>query len=209
MSRQAVLDVVAAPYAERRRQIESEPLPRNIDELLDSAAKGGAPERIAWNFFEQGERITYATLRARVSGLASGLARAGVGKGSHVGVMLPKHRGKCRRPGSRSARLGAVMVPINIAIHAARNELRRRRRGCRVSRCRRCALDTLAALPERPEGLTDDRIFVVGKPRLGQRDWNALFDAAPTPFPPGQVDADDLVNIQYTSGTTGFRRAAC
>lgn len=202
MSRQAVLDVVAAPYAERRRQIESEPLPRNIDELLDSAAKA-APERIAWNFFEQGERITYATLRARVSGLASGLARAGVGKGSHVGVMLP-NIAAMPTTWLALARLGAVMVPINIAYTPREMSYVVGDADVEYLVVDDARLDTLAALPERPEGLTDDRIFVVGKPRLGQRDWNALFDAAPTPFPPGQVDADDLVNIQYTSGTTGF-----
>ena len=52
-------DVTVPPYAERRRQIESEPLPRNIGALLDDAA-ADAPDRLAWNFFERGERITYA-----------------------------------------------------------------------------------------------------------------------------------------------------
>src|SRR5206468_6362925 len=100
-------------YADRRRQIESEPLPRNIGALLDEAADA-APDRLAWDFFEQGERITYAALRERVDRLANGLARASVRKGSHVGVMLPN---VTAMPTTwlALARLGAVMVPINIA----------------------------------------------------------------------------------------------
>ena len=68
--------VTVPPYAERRRQIEAEPLPRNIGALLDDAA-ASAPDRLAWDFFERGERITYAALRERVDVLANGLARAG------------------------------------------------------------------------------------------------------------------------------------
>ncbi len=190
------------PYADRRRQIESEPLPRNIGTLLDDAA-AAAPDRLAWDFFEQGERITYAALRELVDRLASGLARTGVRKGSHVGVMLPN---VAAMPTTwlALARLGAVMVPLNIAytpremwyvVTDSEAEFLVLDEDC---------LDTLAALPERPPALTDDRVFVVGTPRDGQRRWDALLDGESEVVARDSVECDDLMNIQYTSGTTGF-----
>jgi crotonobetaine/carnitine-CoA ligase len=65
-------------------------------------------------------------------------------------------------------------------------------------------LDTLAALPDRPAALTDDRVFVVGTPRGAQRRWDALLDGGSEAVRCDGIDCDDLMNIQYTSGTTGF-----
>jgi crotonobetaine/carnitine-CoA ligase len=51
-----------------------------------------------------------------------------------------------------------------------------------------------------------DRVIVVGERRESYRHWwPALMDAAKGRTPPAvAVDPDDLMNIQYTSGTTGF-----
>ncbi len=190
------------PYAERRRQIEGEPLPRNIGALLDDAA-AAAPHRLAWDFFEQGERITYAALRERVDRLAAGLAGAGVRKGSHVGVMLPN---VAAMPTTwlALARLGSVMVPINIGYTPREMDYVVGDAEAEFLVIDEDRLDTLAALPDRPRALTDDRVFVVGTPRCGQRRWDALLDGGRAPLPGEPVDCDDLMNIQYTSGTTGF-----
>ena len=50
------------------------------------------------------------------------------------------------------------------------------------------------------------RVVVVGaRSPAFQHPWPALMDAAKGAPPPApKVDPDDLVNIQYTSGTTGF-----
>ena len=65
------------------------------------------------------------------------------------------------------ARLGAVMVPINIAYTPREMSyvVGDAEGGFLVIDEDR--LDTLAALPERPSALTDDRVFVVGTPRDG------------------------------------------
>jgi len=196
------LPAIVPPYGERRRQIESEALPRNIGALLDDAA-AAVPDRLAWDFFEQGERITYAALRERVNRLASGLARAGVRKGSHVGVMLPNIPAM-PTTWLALARLGAVMVPMNVAYTP-------RELSYVVNDAEVCflvvddeRLATLAALPERPAELTDNRVFVVGMPRTGQLRWEALLDGVGAQIPADSVVCDDLMNIQYTSGTTGF-----
>src|SRR5579883_2217210 len=88
MSRREILAAAVPPWPERRRQIESEPLPANVAALLDEAA-AEVPERIALDFFEDGDSLTYAALRSRVNRLANGMARQGIGRGSHVAVMLP------------------------------------------------------------------------------------------------------------------------
>ena len=88
MSRSKTLAQPVPSLEQRRRRIESEPLPPNIAALIDEAANA-AGDRMAWNFFESGETITYADLRRRVQGLARGLAAIGVRKGTHVAVMLP------------------------------------------------------------------------------------------------------------------------
>ena len=76
MPRSDVLSLQVPPLEERRRRIESEPLPANIAAILDQAA-AEAPEQIAWNFFESGETITYRALGRRVNRLAQ---RHGAGR---------------------------------------------------------------------------------------------------------------------------------
>src|SRR5678815_2108290 len=114
--REQILALPVPSVEERIRQIESEPLPANIGALLDAAA-AEHPQRIAWNFFEAGETITYGDLQRRVNRLARGLRRAGVTRGMHVGVMLPNIP---HLPVTWLAltRMGAVMVPMNIAYTA-------------------------------------------------------------------------------------------
>jgi len=205
MAKQASLATTVRPYAERRRQIENEPLPRNIGALLDDAATA-APDYPALEFFEQGERITYAALRDLVNRLANGLAQAGVRKGSHVGVILPN---VLAMPATwlALARLGAVMVPMNIAYTPREMSYVVGNAEVEFLVIDEERLPTLAALPERPRELTDDRVFVLGTPREGQRSWDALRHADSAPVQREPVDRDDLMSIQYTSGTTGFPKA--
>jgi crotonobetaine/carnitine-CoA ligase len=192
---------VAVPAVEeRRRLIEAEALPASIGALLDAAADE-APDQLAWNFFDSGEATTYAALRAHVNRLAAGMVRAGIRKGSHVGVMLP-NVAALPTTWLALARLGAVMVPMNIAYTP-----------------REVAYvvedgdvewlvvhdECLTGLPAAPGGLAEERIFVVGGTGHGLRRWDSLPDGQPGDFrAPWPVGLDDVMNIQYTSGTTGF-----
>ncbi|MCC7047513.1 MAG: AMP-binding protein [Alphaproteobacteria bacterium] len=203
MSRQEVLAVKVPPVEERRRTIERGDLPANIGALLDAAADE-VPERQALNFFESGETFTYAGLRARVNQLANGLARAGVRHGSHVGVMLPN---VAALPTTWLAlgRLGAVMVPMNIAYTA--REMTYVMENGEVDRLviHEDCLPTLAQLSPLPDRLKPECIFVVGAGDGGFRRWDRLIEGERSDFTaPAQVGSDDLMNIQYTSGTTGF-----
>jgi crotonobetaine/carnitine-CoA ligase len=202
VSRRDVLTVRVPPLEERRRRIESEPLPASIGALLDEAA-ADAPEQLAWNFFESGETVTYGALRARVNALANGMARAGIRKGSHVGVMLP-NVAAFPTTWLALARLGAVMVPLNIAYTPREVEYVVRNGDVAWLIVHDECLDAVAAL-EGDAALPPERTFVVGAATRGLRPWSELADGQPDAFTaPAPVGLDDVMNIQYTSGTTGF-----
>lgn len=188
---------------DRRRQIEAEALPPNIGALLDAAADE-VPNQLAWNFFESGETVTYGALRAQVNRLANGMARAGIGKGSHVGVMLP-NLAALPTTWLALARLGAVMVPMNIAYTPREMTYVTEDGDVEWLIVHEECLKSLAGLSPWPGRLADDRIFVVGGADGGLRRWESLLDGQRSDFTaPSPVGIDDLMNIQYTSGTTGF-----
>ena len=184
---------------ERLRKIEAEPLPANLGALLDEAARDD-PGKIALNFFEVDEKITYRELADRTRSLASGLSQIGVQKGSRVVVMLP-NIAAFPITWLALARLGAVMVPVN-----ARYTPRELNFVVTDSRSTFLVLHAdylplLDAISEAHPDLGNHLIRVGGAGR--GLDWTGLVQTR-EPMPAGEVRHDDLLNIQYTSGTTGF-----
>ncbi|MGD9941604.1 MAG: class I adenylate-forming enzyme family protein [Burkholderiaceae bacterium] len=189
--------------AERCRQIEAEPLPPSTAALLDEAADE-VPRQLALQFIDSGEQLDYAELRQCVNRFAAGLFAAGVRKGTRVAVMLPNVP---QFPISWLAlgRLGAVMVPANTGYTG-------RELGYLVNDAQVHYLiiadayrDVLDSMNDRPAQLSQDRVIVLGEPAAGQLSWQTLHDAGDPAFQaPEPVGLDDLCNIQYTSGTTGF-----
>ncbi|HVZ00775.1 MAG TPA: AMP-binding protein [Dongiaceae bacterium] len=188
----------------RVRAIETGALPGNVGALLEEAASDSG-DRLAWNFFESGETETYASLRDRTAGLAQGFAGLGIAKGTHVAVMLPNI---AAFPLSwlALARLGAVMVPVNIDYRERELAfiLENSETGWIVIH------DSLFPILEncRSAGHAmppNDRTIVVGNGIPGTIPWDRIARARAEGFEPAEpVTQDDLLNIQYTSGTTGF-----
>ncbi|BBK45336.1 AMP-binding protein [Allostella vacuolata] len=200
MSRQSVLAEPVPPADERRRRIEAEPLPANLGALLDAAARD-APDRTVLEFFEDGTRCTFAELRAAVNRLADGLAGVGVGRGMHVAVMLPN---VLAFPITwlALARLGAVMVPMNPAYTQREIAYLVEDGDVDWVIVDHTRLNGFAALPGR---LQRDRIVVLGDAVPGHVRWDDLQSIGRADFVPSQpAGTDDLLNIQYTSGTTGL-----
>jgi len=191
--------------AQRIRAIETAPLADNLGALLEEAARD-AGERVVWDFFEEGQKETYAALNRRVNGIAGNLLRLGIRKGTHVAVMLPNIP-VFPTLWLALARIGAVMVPVNIAyrerelafvlndseaeflvIDAALRAV--------IEACRDSGQVTLPTARE---------IVVGGEGAPGSLAWSELDGDPQDSFtPPEPVGLDDLLNIQYTSGTTGF-----
>jgi crotonobetaine/carnitine-CoA ligase len=189
--------------AERLRQIEAEPLPASTAALLDAAA-ADAGDRIALNFFETGRIIAYGELRHRVDRLASSLHRLGVRKGTRVAVMLP-NAPEFPITWLALSRLGAVMAPVNTGYTGRELDYLVNDAQVHYLVIAEAFLGVMDAMPARPATLTDAHVIVAGTPRTGQRSWQALQDSGDPAFrAPEPVGLDDLLNIQYTSGTTGF-----
>ncbi|MBL8671302.1 MAG: acyl--CoA ligase [Alphaproteobacteria bacterium] len=197
---------VAAWASERgMRRIETEPLPANVGALLRAAARE-VPDQQALVFFDDGEILTYAELDRRVDRAAGALSRLGVGPGTHVSVMVFTD---ATYPVTwlALARIGAVTQPLNF--NYTSRELH-----YMLSDSKAELLVVDASLLPVLEGmehalLPRDRVVVVGEPAAGHASyphrWQALLDAAPDRFEPAREPAhDDLMNIQYTSGTTGM-----
>ncbi|MGD9861725.1 MAG: class I adenylate-forming enzyme family protein [Pseudodonghicola sp.] len=201
-----ILDPYDIAYQAVRTRLEAEPLPANLGSLLDQAIRrfGADP---AWIHVEQDlPAITWSELGRRVARAANAFAALGVGKGAHVGVMLPNV------PDSliawlAIARLGARMIPINPGYRP--RELHYWLTDGDVA----TLLIDARALPIYEEVATEtpllERARVIcwaeGQPADGFAHWQALTASASEEFTAAEpVSEDDIVSIQYTSGSTGL-----
>lgn len=185
----------------RRRQIEAEPMPGDLAALLDQAAERWG-ERPALAFYG-GETLSFAGLR-RLANRAANLLRAkGVARGDRVAVVAPN------LPAVPAlwlglAKLGAAIVWINTRYTP-------RELGFVLADSRPALMvihaDLLAVYDaiDEPAGRLDPRRILTLGARTPHEDFDALLARASEAFTPGwQIGADDIVNINYTSGTTGF-----
>jgi crotonobetaine/carnitine-CoA ligase len=183
----------------RHRSIEAEPLPCNIDALLSDAA-AASPDTDAWHFIATGETITYRALRDEVTQRANGLRAIGVRHGTKVAVMLPNVPA-FPLTWLALARIGAVMVPVNVRytgreLHYAVTD----------SGTTFLVLGTehLPVLSSSGLELPTDDVVVVGAKPPDCTAWEELRLAQPD-LPAAETPGlDGLMNIQYTSGTTGL-----
>ncbi len=160
---------------------------------------------------ESGRRWTYAQLDADVDRLARGLLDAGVGIGERVGIWSPN----CAEwvlLQYATARIGAILVNINPAYRTHELVYALNQSGCRVlvSATAFKTSDYVAMIDEvRRQLETVDTVIYLGSP-----EWEALVargDAVPAEAltqRSAQLSPDDAINIQYTSGTTGFPKGA-
>jgi crotonobetaine/carnitine-CoA ligase len=201
--RRDVLAAVVPPWPERRRRIENEPLPTGVADLLDDAA-AEVPERTALDFFEDSEKLSYRELSQRVNCLANGMARCCISKGTHVGVMVP-NVSALPVTWLALARLGAVMVPINIAYTPRELSYVIADAAVDWLVIHKDCLVTLSGMSERPAALTDRRVIVVGGATGDAVSFEDVMEGQRSDFVGGApVALDDLLNVQYTSGTTGL-----
>ncbi len=188
--------------AEHRR-VEAAPLAPSFGALLDRAAADHAG-REAFVFFERGEALTYGALRDQANRLANALAAIGVGKGTKVALMMPNVP---EYPVSwfALAKLGGVAVPVNCRYTARELGYVLGDSGAEFLIVHRDHGELLGSLERGPGALAADHIVSVrgAIPGAG-RQWDELVEGAAPDFRGPAVGPDDLLNIQYTSGTTGL-----
>lgn len=184
-----------------RAEVEAEPFPRNIAAFIDAAAAemGDAP---AADFFEAGVVLSYRDIARTTRALAAALAARGIGFGDRVGVMLPNIPA-FPLTWLALARLGAIMVPVNARYTPREVHYVMTDSGAGTLVIEAGILAEIAAAPEL-EGLQAmARPIVVGGD--GAESWERLCTTDGDGFRPArEPELDDLINIQYTSGTTGF-----
>jgi len=159
----------------------------------------------------QGVRQTWLEFNASVDAVAKGLMAAGIDAGDRVGMWSPNYA-EWTYVQFATAKIGAIQVNVNPAYRTNELAYALEQSGCRI-------------LVTRTEYLTSKYQEMVEKvrPELGQlerviyfdtSDWSDLIDEGRT-----VSDADlaerlrslsntDAINIQYTSGTTGFPKGA-
>jgi len=183
----------------RYRAVGQQPLPRNVMALLQQAA-AAHPDRIALSFIETGRELTYAALLESVRRLANGFTHAGIGRGSHVGVMLANVP-EMPITWLALAAIGAVMVPANTRDTAHELHYLLHDAGATHLVIDQSFAPLLDGLPAPLPGLAS---IVVGD-GPGRFRWQDVHDRGHPAFAPAVEPAlDDLLNIQYTSGTTGW-----
>lgn len=161
-------------------------------------------DKVAAHWFQDELSLTYGELHAKADTLASSLNGMGVRKGAHVAVMLPNVP-ETLVVWCALGRLGAVMVPVNTGYTATELSFVLNDSDAQFLVIDEEYLSVLAQVPDRPVMLDDGNIFVRGTPVDGQRALQDLIAQGASPFvPPVPVKGSDLLNIQYTSGTTGF-----
>jgi len=205
-TRGLVARIAALAPGDRRSVFETLELPATVDALLDAAA-AEVPDNPALDFFEDGVVLSYRDLVARVDRAACALEDWGVGQGSHVAVMLPNIP-EFPVIWLALARHGAVMVPVNIRYTARELDYVLRDSGARFLITGSETLDLARQVLDAPDcPLAAERVAVAGPDAAEFADWAALeaeTDGARRADWAGRAGPDTLMNIQYTSGTTGF-----
>ena len=195
------------PSERLMRSVERTPMPANVAALLDTRAMLH-PERPYLEFFEDGETLSYAEVSRRVRRVAAMLHALGVRRGTPVAVMVAT---SSRYPLAwlALASLGAVTVPVNNSYTAPELDTL-----LRDSRAAWLVIDhDLLPVFDDIEGgacVPRERVIVGGARAPGYaHQWEALVERADAGFVvPDPPCADDLMNIHYTSGTTGMPRGA-
>ncbi|MGY2006029.1 AMP-binding protein [Nocardia gipuzkoensis] len=167
------------------------------------------PEREALIDRPTGRRWTYRELGAAVDALACGLAGQGIGKGDRVGIWAP-NCAEWFHVQYATAKIGAILVTVNPAYRTSELEYVLRQAGVRmlIAAERFKSSDYVAMIERvRPKCPELAQVLVLGTP-----EWDELSrtetDADRLNALGARLSADDPINIQYTSGTTGFPKGA-
>jgi fatty-acyl-CoA synthase len=149
-----------------------------------------------------GTRWTYRELDERVDVLARALAGRGIARGDRVGIWSP-NRPEWMLLQYAAARIGAILVNINPAYRTdeLRYVLRQAGVGLLVAAEKFRSSDYRAMIAEIGPDCPDVVFLGAG--------WEALLGRAEdVVLPDADLSPDDPINIQYTSGTTGFPKGA-
>lgn len=156
-------------------------------------------------FIYEGERMSFDEANRRVNRMANALRSLGVTKGDHVSVMLPNGF-DFPLTWLAIGKLGAVMVPTNINYQEHDLVYLLNDSEAAFMVIHQDFVPLLARVRNQVPGLKEVIVLggVEGLEADGHHSYKAITAAASDAFTIEDVGENDLVNIQYTSGTTGF-----
>ncbi|MGE6994822.1 AMP-binding protein [Pseudomonas sp. NPDC047961] len=204
-------------------------LPMTIGAAFDRAVERFS-DREALIVRHQNLRYTWAQLAEGVDRCARGLLALGLKPGERVGIWSPNNAQWCIAQFA-TAKVGVVLVNINPAYRLNELEYALKQSGCRWLICADAfkTSDYHAMLHELLPELERSAIGALQSHMLpelrgvislcdtsvdGMLLWKGLMDMAENVGPEQlrqcgeQLQFDDPINIQYTSGTTGFPKGA-
>jgi fatty-acyl-CoA synthase len=159
----------------------------------------------------QGIRLTYAQFDAEVDRVARALMAAGLDAGDRVGIWAPN----CAEwvlVQYATAKAGIVLVSVNPAYRTSELEYALRQSGCRMliaARAFKTSDYAAMAAEVAPRLPALERVVLLDGP-----EWEDLLAGAEQVAPEAlrarmaSLACTDPINIQYTSGTTGFPKGA-
>ena len=198
----------------RKGPVDAPLLESTLGEAIEQAAQRWG-KRLALVSRHQNLRWSWAELNRQADSIATGLLAHGIGKGDRVGIWAP-NCAEWTVTQFATAKIGAILVTINPAYRVSEVEYAIDKAGC-------SALITAPAFKSSnyiemlrelgPERLPHLRLMV----SLGEGEhrgfvpWTRLGvepDVAALAAISAALDCNDAINIQFTSGTTGFPKGA-
>jgi fatty-acyl-CoA synthase len=196
-----------------------------VGELLEETARKD-PDRPALIYSDRDLKYSYKELNARVDRLAKGMLALGIGKGDHVGIWATNVP-DWLTVFYATARIGAVFITVNTSYRPSELEYVMQQSdmkalfiidGYRDTDYVQALYDLVPELKTEPKGsLTSARFpFLKSVIYIGPRHHRGMHSLADVMELADSVeeeelaavkkilDPHDVVNMQYTSGTTGF-----
>src|SRR5215467_8655703 len=144
-------------------------------------------------------RLTYAQFFDRCDHWSAALQRLGVGKGDRVAYIAPNTHAQLESFYA-VPQIGAVLVPINYRLIAADFVYIINHSGAKVVCVHADYLDTVDGIRDQLPNV--ERYIALEGERPNWQQYEQLLETASPDIARPEINEDDLLTINYTSGTT-------